>query len=121
MGDRKLYGERSFVIKEIELHKNIWHLCGVFTKGSIHSKYDETMYRVRVLPDPRWHEVHKIAFKEERIYECESMGSVSRRHIYGSGNWYISRYFDCPRSWAPEDKFKFEDFLVLKQQKEVVA
>ncbi|MBI2056497.1 MAG: hypothetical protein HYT37_03920 [Candidatus Sungbacteria bacterium] len=114
MGNRRLYGSREFLVKTLEKHEKIWHLFGVFPEGVIRSKYTENEYRIRVKPDPRWENISQISFIDNRIYECESIASVSRKHVYGSGKWYISRYFDGPRLMSPsEGELAFKDFLVV--------
>ena len=123
MGNRKLYREKSFVVESVHeidyensrfvIHEKdkAFHLVGYFTPGSIKSKYNPE-YRIRVTPDERWRSVKKIAFKTDIIYECESVERVTRKHIYGSGRWYISP----PRSEViGSSRFDFEGFDVLQE------
>ena len=113
MGNRKLYAERAFIVARIDKYddRGVWHLVGKFSTGSIKSGYD-IEYRIRVAPDERWNEVGRIVFNAEKIYECESASYYSRRHTYDTGTWYISPYFDGPRSQA-QAMFAFEDFTLL--------
>lgn len=115
MGNRRLYGSRSFVIEAIEQHEEVWHLVGFFTEGSIKSECNKE-YRIRVEPDPRWMNVSKIHFIEGRIYESESIAYVSRRHLYGSGKWYVSPFFEGPRRHA-RNKFMFEEDFDVAEMK----
>ena len=113
MANRCLYGSRSFIVIQINQCDNVWHLIGRFAEGSVRSKCDKE-YHIRVEPDLRWVGVKKISFHDSRIYECESIGYHSRRHIYGSGNWYISPHFNGSRDFAPKRKFTFDDFDVSR-------
>lgn len=100
MGNRRLYNEKSFLVESVvDFHDGkVWHLVGIFTKGSVKTQRPKK-YRIRVKPDSRWYGVSRISFHVDHVYESESMGVVTRRHMYGSGKWYISPYR------APGDKW----------------
>lgn len=68
-------------------------------------------YRVRVQPDSRFEGVIQIAFLADRIYECES-AYHTRRHMYGTGKWYVSPCRD-PERFSHKGMFTFEDFEVV--------
>ena len=115
MANRRLYNEKSFIVKEvIDVNQQVWHLIGIFTDGSIVSIHDR-QYSIRVEPDPRWKSARKVAFRADSVYECESIGYRSRRHVYGSGRWYISPYRPGNK-WSLDnpEKFTFEDFEVKR-------
>ncbi|OGI46323.1 hypothetical protein A2121_01625 [Candidatus Nomurabacteria bacterium GWB1_40_6] len=111
MGNRRLYGEKVFEVNQIDKYDDVWHLIGFFRDGSIKSEY-RMERRVRVNPDFRWDGVKAISFKENHVYECESIGRVTRRHMYGTGNWYVSPYCREGR-WKARGKFAFEEFTVI--------
>lgn len=122
MANRRLYNNKSFVVTEILKHDTshwdgeaVWHLVGTFTGGSIRSIHDRK-YRIRVKPDPRFDGAREVAFLADSVYECESIASRSRRHIYGSGMWYISPHRPGNK-WNLEapSKFAFEDFRAVKK------
>lgn len=115
MGNRRLYNEKSFLIKEVvDFDKGgVWFLVGIFTEGSTKAQ-DPKEYRIRVKPDPRWFGVSEIAFHVDRVYECESVARVTRRHVYGSGKWYVSPYRAPGISrWDIPGMFTFEEFDVV--------
>jgi|GEM_PF-3700434 len=111
MGNRRLYGTKTFQVAGVERNVTggIWHIHGKFAQGSIKSKYANQEYRIRVTPDPRFDGVTTLAFRVDAIYECESIRYASRRHVYGSGNWYISPEREKPGRPA-KGEFAFEDF-----------
>ena len=110
MGMRKLYEQKSFLVDRLEQCGQIqtWHLFGSFTEGSIRCKY-EREYRIRVVPDPRWEGIKEVAFLVDKVYEAESIAYHSRRHIYGSGNWYLSK------AQGYRNEFTFEDFEIISR------
>lgn len=117
MSNRRLYNEKSFLVSEVSQFDEIWHLVGIFADGSIISKYPKTEYRIRIKPDDRWLMLGvpgKIIFQADRIYECESIVSVSRKHVYGSGKWFISPYRPEGTHWfdIQSSFFTYEDFVV---------
>ena len=111
MGNRRLYNSRCFIVKELGCYKEVWHLLGIFTEGSIKSSHSRE-YRIRVKPDPRWVNVAEVVFHEDYIYECESIDHASRRHIYGSDKWFISPARAGSRWSQDKEEFIFEDFDV---------
>jgi hypothetical protein len=113
VGNRRLYGMRSFDVSAVLKHSKVWHVVGKYDPSCVKSKYANEEYRIRVAPDPRWDAVTRISFCEERVYESESIAYVTNRHTYGSGRWYISPYCEGPRSEAIRQLFTFEDFKVV--------
>jgi len=114
MGNRRLYEKRSFLVKEvIASTSEVWHLVGIFTEGSVRTQNPKE-YRIRVEPDSRWYGIREISFHTDRVYECESIHRATRRHIYGSGKWYISPYRQPgSRWWNFAGTFKFVQFEVV--------
>lgn len=106
MGNKRLYESRTFIVSKVLEYTNIWHLRGRFSTGSerLRNTAPKT-FNVRVSPDKRWRGVRALAFKSERVYVSESISYVSRRRVYGSGNWYIS-----PLHEEYKGSFVFEDF-----------
>lgn len=112
MANRKLYNEKSFAVKEIIKYENIWHLIGVFTRGSICSIHDRKTYRIRVEPDQRWKELEAkesfvIVFIEERFYECQGE--------YGSheGRLFAGPQYDTKgKTFHGRDLFTYKDFQI---------
>ncbi len=115
MGNRRLYNERGFLVKEVVNFDEgkAWHLIGTFMEGSVKMRNPKE-YRIRIKPDPRWFGVSRVAFHPDRVYECESVYKATRRHVYGSGKWYISPYRDPKVSWWDlPGTFSFEEFDVV--------
>ena len=108
MGNRRLYGSKAFVIEKVEPYdsKTLAFLRGTFAGVSIKTKL-KNVYRIRVVPDPRWARVKKISFREDRIYE-----STPRRHA--EDRLHVYPYFKGSRFDAQRDRFVFEDFETKK-------
>lgn len=122
MGDRKLYPPASFTVSSIEKHveHDVWHIVGVFTPTSIKTKYPDRRYRVRVVPDPRWENINEFAFLVDGIYETESIGSVSNKHIYGSGKFYVCRQTSGYKGSASDEdtRFLFDEIRPISKEEQ---
>ncbi len=94
------------------------HLCGEFSPDSIETQGSRVRY-LRVVPDAFWDDVEEIEILADMVYESERIASTSRRHVYGTGDWYVSpeRPERGDGHWLPEPgMFKPEDVRVIKRK-----
>ena len=88
MGNRRLYGEKKFLVegvREIISNENVSYLFGRFSDGSIKSKRPQRQYKIRVASDPRWRSVTNIFFHADAIKQFGAEGLSFAPFFYFSG------------------------------------